>query len=485
MIDPKKLDDFLSKIGETFESEMLDGNPFFHLVKPTSENLRKYQLRFAPSKVYLFLSGLAVFPKIIFLVINSLAISVARTRENFRWTSIQENQYERLIISQFTSAQNPDQDDIFYGSNTQDPNSVIFYLNSTRNQAHKIQSNFINSGKANVVVNTKSLWISGVIKIHIKQMKGSIKLLTYAAFNSTNSILERRLLIEASVYQHARSTIANQITKVRLTQLLLECNPADIMLMTEGHAHESMILNLRNKNFIRTRILGYQHAPIVPGQFSFWHLLNGFNNEDMLFTCGATTQHVIEATYPNLKVKILGSLKIKVTAHHSKNSKSLKVLGVVESTRESLIEFVSLFNFLANSIPSVEFTLRIHPGLDQRTSNQILKKLETLKNLKISIETLVEDLQRAHIGVFRSSAVGLEGLAFGVLPVHFDASQFNYLNPLEYTAMQKFEFSDPKILADFLSRKPLALNSSQSFQDECICVLSEYFYPMKSITSLI
>jgi hypothetical protein len=485
MIDPKKLNDFLSKIWGTFESESLDGNPFLHLVKPTSENLRKYQLRFPLSKVYLFLSVLAVFPRIIFLVINSLAISVARTRENFRWTPKQENQYERLIISQFTSAQNPDQDDIFYGSNTKDPNSVIFYLNSTRNQAHKIQNNFTNSGKANVVVNTKSLWISGVIKIHIKQMKGSIKLLTYAAFNSTNSILERRLLIEASVFQHARSTIANQITKVRLTQLLLECNPADIVLMTEGHAHESMVLNLRNKNFPSIRILGYQHAPIVPGQFSFWHVLNGFNKEDMLFTCGATTQHVIEVTHPNLKVKILGSLKIKVAVHQPKDSKCLQVLGVVESTRESLIEFVSLFNFLADSIPNVEFTLRIHPGLDQRTSNQILKKLLTLKNLRISTETLVEDLQRTHIGVFRSSAVGLEGLAFGVLPVHFDASHFNYLNPLKYTKMQKYEFSEAKILADFLDQKPLDLNSSQSFQEECTNVLSDYFYPMKSITSLI
>lgn len=485
MIDPKKLDDFLSKIGETFESEVLDGNPFFHLVKPTSENLRKYQLRFAPSKVYLFLSGLAVFPKIIFLVINSLAISIARTRENFRWTSKQEYQYERLVISQFTSAQNPDQDDIFYGSNTQDPNSVIFYLNSTRNQAHKIQSNFINAGKLNVVVNTKSLWISGVIKIHIKQMKGSIKLLTYAAFNSTNSILERRLLIEASVFQHARSTIANQITKVRLTQVILECNPADIVLMTEGHAHESMVLNLRNRNFPSIRILGYQHAPIVPGQFSFWHLLNGFHKEDILFTCGATTQHVIEAIHPNLKVKILGSLKIKIFVDQPKDSECLKVLGVVESTRESLIEFVSLFNFLANSIPSVEFTLRVHPGLNQRTSNQILKKLVTLKNLRISVETLVENLQQAHVGVFRSSAVGLEGLAFGVLPIHFDASHFKYLNPLEYTTMQNFEFSDPKILANFLDQKSLDWSSSQFFQEQCRNVLADYFYPMKSITSLV
>jgi len=485
MIDPKKLNDFLSKIGQTFESESLDGNPFLHLVKPTSENLRKYQLKFPLSKVYLFLSVLAVFPRIIFLVINSLAISVARTRENFRWALKLENEYERLIISQFTSAQNPDQDDIFYGSNTQDPNSVIFYLNSTRHQAHKIQSNFINAGKENVVVNTKSLWLSGIIKIHIGQMKGSFELLTSAAFYSTNSIVERRLLIEASVYQHARSTIANQITKVRLTQLLLECNPADIVLMTEGHAHESMVLNLRNRNFPSTRILGYQHAPIVPGQFSFWHLLDGFDKEDILFTCGATTQHVIKMTHPNLKVKILGSLKFKVTTHHSNDSKSLKVLGVVESTRESLIEFVSLFNFLANSIPSVGFTLRIHPGLDQRTSNQILKKLETLKNLRISMETLVEDLQRAHIGVFRSSAVGLEGLAFGVLPVHFDESHFRYLNPLEYTKMHKYEFSDRKILLEFLKKIPLNLDSSQSFEEECIEVLSDYFYPMKSITSLI
>ena len=131
------------------------------------------------------------------------------------------------------------------------------------------------------------------------------------------------------------------------------------------------------------------------------------------------------------------------------------------------------------------FILRIHPGLDQRASIKILKKLKALKNLRISEETLIEDLQRAHIGVFRSSAVGLEGLAFNVLPVHFDASHLNYLNPFEYTKMQKFEFSDPKVLADFLEQEPSELNYSQTFQEECVSVLSDYFHPMKSITSLI
>jgi hypothetical protein len=485
MIDPKDLNDFLSSIRGTFESEVLDGNPFFHLVKPTSENLMKYQVRFPLSKVYLIISVITVFPRIIFLIINSLAISLLRTQENFRWASKQENHYDRLIISQFTRAQNPDRDDIFYGTNTKNPNSMIFYLNSTRNHAHKIQSNFIKANKTNVVVNTKSLWIFGVIKIHLKQMKGTLKLLRYAAFNSTNTIAERRLLVEASVFQHARSTIANQIMKVRLTQVILKCKPADIVLMTEGHAHESMILNLRNKSFPNIRILGYQHAPIVPGQFSFWHLLNGFNKEDVLFTCGATTQRIIKMTDSCFNVKVLGSLKNRVAVHQPKDSKRLEVLGVVESTRESLVEFVSLFNFLADSIPSVTFILRIHPGLDQRASIKILKKLETLKNLRISEETLIEDLQRAHIGVFRSSAVGLEGLAFNVLPVHFDASHLNYLNPLEYTKMQKFEFSDPKVLADFLDQEPSKLNYSQTFQEECISVLSDYFHPMKSITSLI
>lgn len=485
MNDPKELNDFLSKIKKKFKGETLDGNPFFHLVKPTSENLLKYRVRFPSSRMYLIVSVSAALPRIIILVINSFAISLVRTRETFKWTPKPKNQYSRLIISQFTSAQKPEQQDIFYGSNTQNPDSVTFYLNSTRDQAHKIQRNFINVGKTNVVVNTKSLWILGIIKIHIKQMKGSFKLLTYALFNSENSITERRLLIEASVFQHARSTIANQITKVRLTQIIMEGNPADIVLMTEGHAHESMILNLRNKNFPNIRVLGYQHAPIVPGQFSLGHLLDKFDTEDILFTCGATTQRIIEASHPNLNVKILGSLKFRITVNQLKDSKCLEVLGIVESTRESLTEFVSLFNFLAASIPTAKFILRIHPGLDRRTCNQILKKLGTFKNLRISVGTLLQDLQLAHIGIFRSSAVGLEALAFGVLPVHFDASHFNYLNPLGYTKIQKVEFSDPKILADFLNEMPLGFNSSQSFHEECKSVLADYFYPMKLITSLI
>ena len=483
--DPKELSDFLLRIRKKFKVETLDGSPFLHLVKPTSENLVKYKVRYPASKIHFIISLLAAFPRIILLIINSLVISLLRTQENFKWTPIQKKKYRRLIISQFTSVQNPEEQDIFYGSNTQTPDSLIFYLNSTRRQAHKIQGDFINAGKSNVIVNSKSLWILETIKLHLKQMQGSFNLFTYAVFNSENSIIERRLLIEASVFQHARSTIANQITKVRLTQVLKACNPAEIVMMTEGHAHEAMILNLRNKEFSSIRILGYQHAPIVPGQFALRHLLNQFDEDDILLTCGATTQRVIQTNHPNLKVKILGSLKSKSSVDKPKDSKCLEVLGIVESTRESLIEFVSLFNFLATSIPNVEFTLRIHPGLERHNSAQILKKLRRLKNLRVSVGTLLEDLQRSHIGVFRSSAVGLEGLAFGVLPVHFDATHLGYLNPIEFTKMQKIEFSDPKILADFLREMPLADISNHAFQEECSSVLTDYFYPLRTIKSLI
>jgi hypothetical protein len=485
MHDPKELNDFLLRILKKFNVETLDGSPFLHLVKPTSENLVKYKLRYPASRVYFAISVLAAFPRIILLIINSLAISLLRTQENFKRTPIQKKHYRRLIISQFTSAQNAEEQDIFYGSNTQTSDTLIFYLNSTRRQAHKIQADFINAGKSNVIVNSKSLWMLEIIKLHLKQVKGSFSLLTYAVFNSENSIIERRLLIEASVFQHARSTIANQVLKVRLSQVLRDFIPAEIVMMTEGHAHEAMILNLRNKEFTSIRILGYQHAPIVPGQFALWHLLNQFDEDDMLLACGATTQRVIQTNHPNLKVKILGSLKSKSSVDKPKNSKFLEVLGVVEGTRESLIEFVSLFNFLATSIPNVEFTLRVHPGLERHNSVQILKKLVKLKNLRVSTGTLSEDLQRSHIGVFRSSAVALEGLAFGVLPVHFDATHFGYLNPIEFTKLTKVEFSDPKILADFLRKMPLADISNQSFQDEFRSVLKDYFYPLRMITSLI
>ena len=484
-INPRDLDEFLARIKAELDDPDLIANPFLSLVKPTEENLKKYYVFKPQSRLWLAISMVSVYPRILARVAYSSAISIARWSENHKWNINKTSKAHNLYISHFTYAQSPRSDDIFFGKNTQNSKDLVFYLNSTKERGFRIQDGYAAAGKRNVVVNTKSLGIIETLNMHRKQFRISNKLFLLALSNSTYILLQKRLLLHLSIFQHSRQTTANLITKVRLSELMSNCQPKNLILTIEGHAHEAMIIKLRDTSFAETRVIGFQHAPIVPGQFSFYRLLKDFKPSDLLLTCGKITERQISKLLPGLPTKVLGSLKSIEITSPLKDLSTLNVMGAVEGTFESLHSFIHIFNGLAILLPHVQFTLRIHPALAPDIARKQLKNLIKSSNLKISTNTLAEDLKNAHVTIFRSSAVGLEGLAYACLPVHFDAEKNGFLNPLSLIEYPKFEFSTIEELAEFLQSYPLAKNGTIDFREDCFKVIKNYYLPMQNLNLLI
>ena len=112
---PTELDKFLVEIRESSPFNEINASPFFHLVKPTEENLRKYKLCLPRSKSLLVIEYLKVFPLIFSRSLFSLILSVFSLLE-FRpkkAKSLEKSEY--LFLSHFTYAQDPKKEDIFYG----------------------------------------------------------------------------------------------------------------------------------------------------------------------------------------------------------------------------------------------------------------------------------------------------------------------------------------------------------------------------------
>ena len=484
-LDPRGLDEFLSRIKTDFNDSDLIANPFLSLVKPTEENLKKYFVSHPESRLRFGIKVLGVLPNILFNIVYSAAISIAKFPENHRWNIDDIKKSRNLYISHFTYAQSPQNDDVFFGKNSQDPADTVFYLNSTRKNGLKVQKSYSDLGKLNVVVNTKSLGLIQTLMVQKRQIPNSFKLFFLALSNSSYTLFQRRLLLKLSISQHSRQTMANLFTKVRLTEIISKSHPENIIFTIEGHAHETMVIKLRDTDFPSMRIVGFQHAPIVPGQFSFYRLLKAFNSKDLILTCGEITKELISRNQPSLPIGILGSPKSIKNSPSLKSLTTMKVLGAVEGTYESLQSFIILFNELSDLLPDIHFTLRIHPALSQDIAQKLLKSLSTSLNLEISTNKLTEDLNISHVTIFRSSAVGLEGLAFASLPVHFDAETNGLLNPLSQINYPKIEFSNIYDLAKFLKTWPLSRNNAEDFRSECLHVISEYYFPMQDINLLI
>jgi hypothetical protein len=484
-LDPRGLDEFLSRIKTEFTDSDLIANPFLSLVKPTEENLKKYYVSKSESRFWFGMNTIGVIPRILLNILYSVAISMVKIRENHNWNVDRIKKSRNLYISHFTYAQSPQADDLFFGKNSQNPNDLVFYLNSTRENANSIQKSYSDLGKLNVIVNTKSLGLFQTIKLHGRQFHISLKLLLLAQSNSPYTFFQRRLLLKLSISQHSRQTMANLFTKARLIEVISNCDPENIILTIEGHAHEAMVTKLRDTNFPEVRLVGFQHAPIVPGQFSFYRLLKMFKSSDILLTTGSITKELIYKVLPSLQTRVLGSPKSIQITPQFKSLTTMNVLGAVEGTYESLQSFIIIFNKLSRLLPDFQFMLRLHPALSKDVAQELLKSLNKSVNLNVSTDTLINDLNNSHVTIFRSSAVALEGLAFASFPVHFDTEMDGLLNPLSQINYPKMEFSDPEKLAEFLKGWPLMRNNTPEFRLESSQVVRDYYFPMSDINLLI
>jgi hypothetical protein len=483
--NPEELNQFLAKMRRDFTHIGYIGNPFFYLTKPTEENMQKYLVSSPGSRVCLYFELFLVFPRILRNFMSSLAIATLKSSESRSWHVPEGVNARNLIISHYTHAQDPNESDIFFGKTTQDPQNFVFYLNSTRIDARVIQNIFYKANKRNLIVSTKSLSVIETIRLQNKQLHLSLLLLIKVLRGSQLGLKEKRLLITAAHFQHSRSTIANLVLESRLRDLLEVLRPKNLILTIEGHAHEALILELRNREFSQARLVGYQHAPIVPGQYSFYQVLERFNRKDLLLTCGKSTQAIINQALPDLHVKILGSPKFSQISISEKKFEKIFVLGAVEGSAESCNSFIRLFNILSKYSPQVAFTLRPHPAINKKLSKKLFRSLEISMNLQLSTKSLLDDLKEAHIVIFQSSAVGIQGLGHSVIPVHFDFSNLGLLNPLSGSAFADLEFADPSILGNFLNNFNIKEFSSLKFYEHCSVTLQDYYTPLKDLTSLI
>ena len=70
------LDKFLLEIREFIKNSDIQANPFFHLVKPTEENISKYRFYKPESLLFLTFDTIFFFPRIVIEVLYALAISI-------------------------------------------------------------------------------------------------------------------------------------------------------------------------------------------------------------------------------------------------------------------------------------------------------------------------------------------------------------------------------------------------------------------------
>ena len=484
-LEPRELDKFLVEIRKSSPFDDINASPFFHLVKPTEENLRKYKLLRPKSKILLTLEYVALFPLILLHGLASVILSFYSLLEFKSEKELPSGENEFLFLSHFTYAQDPKKEDIFFGKNLDFNHSYAFFLNHTRLLAPQIKKKFYHVDKRKVAVNTKTLSLFSMIKLHANQLQISWWLFTKSIRGEMLDVTKRRLLIKAALSQHKRSTIANLVLRSRLSDTMIRVKPRFLVLTIEGHAHEKIVLDMFKELFKDIKVIGYQHAPVVPGQLNLYRTVSTFGANDYFFTSGDVSRELALDHGIRCKVETLGSPKARLYEYQKKSKSIIQVLVAPEGTQESLSQFIGLINELAPSLPNISFVLRSHPALGNLAHKVARKKLLPRNGVSLSTASLSEDLRRSHLILFRSSAIAIEGLAFGAIPIHVNLEGNDSLNPLFGSEIDTVGFRSASEITGFIKAFDLNITQDEIFQKNCFRLFDGYFSKLQSLNDLV
>ena len=482
----------LRKMNLELTSAYLLANPFFRLSKPNHENLVKYKRFGLKSTKFRLTYNLLLFPLFVFIQgAFNILLSFSTYRE---WVSKQNSRgksFDYLGISQVTSSNQEFKADPLLGEIplkvAMGQTLCMFYLNGTRIPKGVAQKSLGAARLQNNIVNSKTLSPIETIGVFLENLSACGTIFRLLLQRNKWTSEERLLLSEALLYQLKRPTFANLFLIRRINEILDSAKVGNIFFTLEGHAHEAALITLIKKRYPHIKIRAIQHAPIVPSQFGYFDNLNMLRSSDAILCSGEVTYQLtieyLKSQNAECKdVRIIGSSKNhprEILVRYSLKEAVGKILLLPEGTENSAIEFLQLLRHLSLNSPNVDFLLRLHPAT--RQSPKVARHLgvKLPKNASISEGTLKDDLEASMCCIYRGSAAAIEGLAFGVIPIHYNSNLQFDLDPIVYERLKHPRCTNYEQLEMLMKNltKPGALHSAES--SDFVDFFQDYYAPLK------
>ena len=484
--------DSLRKIRLEFTSPFLLANPFFRLSKPNHENLIKYKRYDAQSAHFRIIYNLLRFPLFAFLQgAFNILLSFFTYREWVLKQNFRGESFDYLGISQVTSSNQEFKEDPLLG---EIPLKVavgqtlcMFYLNGTRIPRGVAQKSLSTEQFQNSIVNSKTLSPIETIEVFFENLSACGAIFRLLLQRNKWTSEERLLLSEGLLYQLKRPTFANLFLMRRLNEILDSVKIETIFFTLEGHAHEAALITLIKNQYPQIQIRAIQHAPIVPSQIGYFDNLNMLRSTDAILCSGEVTYRL---TIEYLKSQNAACKDVRVIGSSKNHNKEIldrnsfretvgKVLLLPEGTENSAVEFLQLLRHLSLNSPNLNFVLRLHPAT--RQSPKVARHLGEIlpKNASISEASLMGDFEASVCCIYRGSAAAIEGLAFGVIPIHYNSNLQFDLDPIVNERLNHPRCTNYEQLEMFIKdlTRASALHAPNSV--DFVDFFQDYYAPLK------
>ncbi len=457
-----------AKVISRFKCDEIILTPFFNIGKNVPENLELYK-KFEKRKNRFF------FTSYKFKYIFRLALMISRAViHHIYWFSDykkfllkQPEVSKQVYLSHFTGIFNQlNESDRYFGEiitkrKIQKEKNLILLINHTR-KAPKRQSKSRMLSESIYLILPKTTNTIIIWQIFVKQFQNFNSILRLSRRHGEFHRDERIFMYELAIQQLSQSAISQQILFSNLSYVIAKGNGEELNLTYEGHSYETYLARKIQSKFSKILINVYQFAPVVPSQVSFFYNLQLLPREIRINLTGPSIlEQIVRRTdiNPN-RLEVIGSSKNRNTPnlHARSGQDKLTVLFAPEGSFSSFTEYAYLADYCASRLQDTNFIIRPHP-ISKKYQRKIMKKyMNKNSNLILSDSSLESDLNMCQICIYRSSAVGIEGLQYGVIPIHYSNLLDGNIDPIRFEDLIHARINCPESLLQVLNNYILKSN---------------------------
>jgi len=478
-----------NKIFEVFSKSEVALSPILSLSKPIPEVIRKKQKTIQKVTKEKYYSYIFTFIPRIF--INLLVSILHHFYHLHYWRKFPFKKFaetEIIFLSHYTGQNTIVDEDSYFGTlpeqmNKNNRRNILLCINHNKGNP----SNFNLEADAQKLnheqyILPKTINTTQFLKLYKSIFQNFREIMFQVVKKSEGNKGEKILMLELAIQQVGLESISQSILAKNIELIVDQTNAKKIVLTYEGHSFETYVANKLQRKFPNLDVSVYQFAPVVPAQNSFFRNLHYLNENIRIFVSGPQIKaNILRRTkLPSSALTVIGSRKNKKEKLHFAAGKEITILFAAEGSKDSLVEFINLAFYSSLQNPGTTFIVRAHPASDDYKLELFEKAGKQTSNFYLSRESLINDLYKATHCVYRSSSVGLEGLMYGVIPIHFAVEVDSALDPIDTIDLPHLQITD----IDDFHQEIKEISSNQIEIDERQLrnyreVFKGYFEPLK------
>ena len=481
--------DTCNKIFEVFSKSDVALSPILSISKPIPEVIKKKQKtiqKITKEKYYSYI--ITFIPRIL---INLLVSILHHFYHLHYWRQFPFKKFaktEIIFVSHYTGQEVKVDEDPYFGTLPQQLNenkrpNLLLYINHNKGNPSNLnleKDTQTSSNLQNILpktVNTKEF-----LKLY-KSILGNLKeIIFHVARKGERSRREKILMLELAIQQLGLESMSQTILAKNIEQIVGQTDAKKMVLTYEGHSFETYVANKLKTKFPNLDVCVYQFAPVVPAQNSFFRNLDYLNKNIRVFVSGSQyKENILRRTkLSSSALTVIGSRKNRSEKLSFTGRKDVTVVFAAEGSKDSLMEFINLAFYSSLENPGTTFIVRAHPASADYKIELFKKMGKHSSNFHLSQESLINDLHKATHCVYRCSSVGLEGLMYGVIPIHYAAEMNSVLDPINTLDLPHLQFTD----VETFNQKIKEISNSHTEIDEQQLrdyreVFNGYFEPLK------